>query len=209
MRYGCDTAQSRSDGSSACTTALVCPLRGVPRLRNRAANPPGAPSSFVLIVLTSMWAALLLVASQAAAAPVNTLVPTACNGESVVVDGVGYKTKVYLVQDGFPPTPIVTNNSKVKLTVKATLAATHAPFPFELPQLSEFVLPPSRANGMIIGFDVGLGAVSRGRGMTKDSTRVLCIPPEEGYGAMPLPGIPANSTLLIEIKCVADHLPAL
>ena len=158
-----------------------------------------------------MWAAaLLLVGAQAA--PIAPI-PTACNGQPAVVDGVTYKTRVFLVQEGFPATPIVTNNSKVKVTVKATLAATGATFPFEFPNPLQYVLPPTRGNGMIVGFDVGLGALPSpcggGQcGMAKDSTRMLCIPPEEGFGAVARPGIPANSTLLIEIKCVEIIAPA-
>jgi hypothetical protein len=69
---------------------------------------------------------------------------------------------------------------------------------------------------MIVGFDVGFGALPASGpagdcggqcGMATDSTRVLCIPPEEGYGGTARPGIPANSTLLIEIKCIQILAP--
>lgn len=43
--------------------------------------------------------------------------------------------------------------------------------------------------------------------MTKGSTRVLCIPPEEGYGATAHVGIPGNSTIVLEIKCEEIELP--
>jgi len=158
------------------------------------------------------------------------------NGCRPVVGGVTYKTTVALVQDGFPTTPFVsTNRTRVKLSsVKATaypnrarhssLTGSDRPafcccgadqrgvraenwdagvsFSFAFPNPYEFSVPPSATNG-IVGFDVG------SYGMTKDSTRMLCIPPEEGYGTVAgHVGIPANSTLLLEIKCEEIDLPS-
>ena len=36
-------------------------------------------------------------------------------------------------------------------------------------------------------------------GMTVGETRTITVPPEEGYGSVPRPGIPANSTLVFEV----------
>jgi FKBP-type peptidyl-prolyl cis-trans isomerase len=146
-----------------------------------------------------------------------TLEPWACSsGQAVTVGGVKYKTKVALVQDGYPPTPFVkANNTKVQITVKATLAATGKPFPFNVTNPYTYEVPPKKDGSMIVGFDVGFGSII-GKpqcatgicGMTKDSTRMLCIPPEEGYGSISRPGIPADSTLLIEIKCLGITVPS-
>jgi hypothetical protein len=74
-------------------------------------------------------------------------------------------------------------------------------FKFAFPDPYEFTIPPSADGGIIVGFDVG------SYGMTKHSTRMLCIPPEEGYGAAARVGIPANSTIVLEIKCKEIDLP--
>ena len=116
------------------------------------------------------------------------------------------------MQDGWPVTPFVsTNNTNISVSVRATLAATGAAFPFDFTNPHTYIMPPiSKASG-ILGFDVGFAPVlgppqcsSSVYGITKDSTRMLCIPPEEGYGSTARPGaVPANcSTLLIEIKCL-------
>merc|ERR1712194_566607 len=99
-------------------------------------------------------------------------------------------------------TPFVNaNHTKVKVAVKATLASGGATFPFEFANPHEYVMPPKK-DGNMIGFDVGFAPLlGEHGGMTKDSVRMLCIPPEEGYGSTARPGIPANSTLLLEIKC--------
>ena len=114
-----------------------------------------------------------------------------------------------LVQDGWPVTPFVNaNNTNVSVSVRATLAATGAAFPFDFPNPYTYITPLASKNG-ILGFDLGFAPVlgppqcsSSVCGMTKDSTRMLCIPPEEGYGSTARAGVPANSTLLIEIKCL-------
>ena len=110
------------------------------------------------------------------------------------------------------------NNTRVQLTVKSASwvkrlgGAVAFQFPFNNPH--DYVFPPRDDGGNIVGFDIGLSPVlgslgpecdSAVCGMTKDSTRMLCIPPEEGYGstAVTVGGvlIPANSTLILEIKC--------
>merc|ERR1712194_205539 len=48
---------------------------------------------------------------------------------------------------------------------------------------------------LIVGFDVGSYDMGVGE------TRVLCIPPEEGYGQNARSGIPANSTLIFTLTC--------
>lgn len=143
--------------------------------------------------------------------------PWACSsGQPVVVGGVTYKTKVALVKEGYPYTPVVqANHTKVKVAVKATLAIGDVSFPFEFSNPHEYVMPP-RKDGNMIGFDLGFAPVLGGPecpagvcGMTKDSVRMLCIPPEEGYGSRARPGIPANSTLLLEVTCqeIIPQLP--
>jgi hypothetical protein len=147
-------------------------------------------------------AAAWLVAGAAA-------VPWACEGEPAVVDGAKYKTKVSLVQDGVGE-GVTADNTRVRLSVKANLVAnggTGPTFPFEFANPYQMTKDPKKDGGMIVGFDVGLWPTPQpGRcgspmcGFKKDSTRMMCIPPEEGYGSTPLPGIPANSTLIIEVK---------
>merc|ERR1711920_1123272 len=90
--------------------------------------------------------------------------------------------------------------------VQAWVAATNAPFRFQFPNPYEFTLPPKN-DGTIMGFDVGLAPVA-GHPMTKDSVRMLCIPPEEGYGTTAREGVPPNSTLIIKITCKEIILPA-
>ena len=141
--------------------------------------------------------------------------PTACSGAPAVVDGHEFLTRVFLVQDGVGP-PVAADNSRLRLSVKANLEAsggTGPSFPFEFNNPYQVTKDPKRDGGMIVGFDVGMWPTN-GRcssppcGFTKDSTRVFCIPPEEGYGSTPRPGIPANSTLLIEVKLL-EILPPL
>jgi hypothetical protein len=162
--------------------------------------------------------ALLQLAEVAQTAPgVNSSEPWACSsGQAVTVGGIKYKTKVALVKDGYPAMPFVSaNNTQIQIVVKATLAATGKPFPFDFPNPYTYQVPPNKNGSMIVGFDVGFGSVigkpqcaSGICGMTKDSVRMLCIPPEEGYGSTSLPGIPADSTLLIEITCKEITVPA-
>lgn len=75
-------------------------------------------------------------------------------------------------------------------------------FTFVYPDPYEFTIPPDANGALIVGLDVG------SYGMTTDSTRVLCIPPAEGYGAAARAGVPANSTIVLEIKCKEIDLPA-
>lgn len=133
--------------------------------------------------------------------------PWACSsGQHAVVGGVKYKTKVALIKDGDPSTGFVNaSHTMVKIKVQATLADGGAAFPFHFSDPHEYVMPPKKA-GSMVGFDVGFAPVPGECPddvceMTKDSVRMLCIPPEEGYGSTAMHGIPANSTLLLEITC--------
>ena len=162
-----------------------------------------------------MWtaAATILLAGGvgvvANAARSGDAVASACSKDRAraVVNGVTYKTRVYLVQEGMGPA-VTADNTRVRLSVKANLMTdgrTGASFPFEFPNPYQATLNPKNDGGSIVGFDVGMfpvigGGAGQQDGFTKDSTRLLCIPPEEGYGSKALPGIPANSTLLIEMK---------
>eukprot|EP00418_Pyrodinium_bahamense_P068256 CAMPEP_0179084932 /NCGR_PEP_ID=MMETSP0796-20121207/38435_1 /TAXON_ID=73915 /ORGANISM="Pyrodinium bahamense, Strain pbaha01" /LENGTH=205 /DNA_ID=CAMNT_0020782359 /DNA_START=63 /DNA_END=680 /DNA_ORIENTATION=- len=156
--------------------------------------------------------AVLLTAGAAEAATE----PWACSsGQPVMVGGIKYKTKVALVRAGYPPTPFVNaNHTNVKVAVIATLAVGGAAFPFNFVNPHEYVMPPKK-DGIMIGFDVGFAPVlgqpqcpTSICGMTKNSVRMLCIPPEEGYGSTARPGIPANSTLLLEITCLEIIAPS-
>jgi hypothetical protein len=174
--------------------------RGTPR--------PGA----MVIMRVAAAAAVWLVSGGGMSPPGVAAYPVACTGGlPAVVNGVQYKTKVFLVQAGDGPAATA-DNTRVKLSVKANLVAnggTGPSFPFEFANPYQMTKDPAKDGGMIVGFDVGLWPSPQpGRcpgggpecGFTKESTRLLCIPPEEGFGATPLPGIPANSTLLIEVK---------
>jgi hypothetical protein len=156
-----------------------------------------------LLILLSVPYWLLPLPGAAAAVAI-------CGGQAVVAGGVTYKTTVFLEQGGFPAKPFVSLKTPwVNVSVKATLAATGAPFPFEFANPYKFTLPPKKDVNGVVGFDVGLAPTaqpvrcgSAECGMTTGSMRTLCIPPEEGYGSAPREGIPGNSTLIIEIKCI-------
>ena len=40
-------------------------------------------------------------------------------------------------------------------------------------------------------------------GMVVGETRTFSIPPDQGYGSVPRPGIPANSTLIFDVTLLA------
>lgn len=119
-------------------------------------------------------------------------------GTAVTIDGKTYGTK-YLVTNPAPagsPTVKVTGTS-ISALVVGTLkngslfwnssnpsAGPGGEFAFK------YTMP---VVGLIVGFDTGCF------GMAQGETRQLCIPADEGYGAMGRPGIPPNSTLVFTL----------
>ncbi|CCU76246.1 unnamed protein product [Blumeria hordei] len=72
-------------------------------------------------------------------------------------------------------------------------------------KLSDGSVFDSNKKGTPFSFKLGTGEVIRGwdigvMGMSPGGERRLTIPPNKAYGGKPLPGIPANSTLIFDIK---------
>lgn len=72
-------------------------------------------------------------------------------------------------------------------------------------KLSDGSVFDSNKKGTPFSFKLGTGEVIKGwdigvTGMAPGGERRLTIPPNKAYGSKPLPGIPANSTLIFDIK---------
>jgi len=118
-------------------------------------------------------------------------------GTPVTLDGKTYATKVSIVTPApASATKIIAKNTKVSAKVLGQLKDGKTFWKSQGDFTYSFNATPRR---LIVGFDVGSYEMGVGE------TRMLCIPPEEGYGQVARSGIPANSTLIFTLTCDRVH----
>jgi hypothetical protein len=105
-----------------------------------------------------------------------------------------YKSKVLVVATGpAGAADVKAPNTRVSATVVGKLESDGSTF-WKSQGDFDYVYGETPRH-LIVGFDVG------SYGMKKGETRMVCIPPEEGYGPVGRPGIPSNSTLVFTLGC--------
>lgn len=134
-----------------------------------------------------------LFAVALANSPSNAVDPC-LSGTPVTLDGKTYATKVSILT----PAPasaakVAAKNDKVAAQVLGQLHSDGSTF-WKSSGDFDYVFDAT-PRGLIVGFDVGSYEMAVGE------KRMLCIPPEEGYGQHARGAIPANATLLFTLTC--------
>ena len=115
-------------------------------------------------------------------------------GTPVKIGSKQYKSKVLIVTAGEVGAPAVEKpDTKVSATVIGTLESDGNTF-WKSQGDFDYTYGETPRH-LIEGFDAG------SYGMREGETRMVCIPPEEGYGQIGRPGIPKNSTLVFTLGC--------
>ncbi len=125
----------------------------------------------------------------------DALSSDACSsGTHVTVGNNTYQTKVLVVKPGAAGSESVLHpNTNVSAVVIGALESDGSIF-WKSDGDFDYVYG-ANPRQLIIGFDVG------SFNMTLGETRMICIPPTEGYGDESKPGIPPNSTLVFTLNC--------
>ena len=115
-------------------------------------------------------------------------------GTAVKIGSSQYKSKVLIIKTAPEAAPAVDKpNTKVSATVVGKLQSDGSTF-WKSNGDFDYVYGQTPRH-LIVGFDVG------SYGMKQGESRMICIPPEEGYGPVGRPGIPKNSTLIFTLGC--------